>query len=75
MDNINDNIKAQQENKEELTQKLSKAKTVEEAKTITTCLESIDKQIESLEERFKQCNDTQTKLKEETASLSQPAEN
>jgi hypothetical protein len=67
IDNINDNIKAQTENKEELTQKLSKAKTVDEAKTITTCLDSIDKQINALEERLKQCTENKIKLEEETA--------
>ena len=75
IDNINDNLKSQTENKEELTQKLSKAKSVEEAKTITTCLESIDKQIASLEERLKQCNENHTKLQEETAGLPKPADN
>ena len=74
IDNINDNIKAQHENKEELTQKLSKAKTVEEAKTITTCLDSIDNQIKNLEERLKQCNENHSKLKEETADLTRPSE-
>lgn len=75
MDNINDNLTSQNENKLELTQKLSKAKTVEEAKTITTCIESIDKQIASLEERLKQCNQNHTQLKQETAGLSAPTEN
>jgi DNA repair exonuclease SbcCD ATPase subunit len=75
IDNINDNLKSQNENKEELTQKLSKAKTVDEAKTITTCLESIDKQVAALEERLKQCTTDHTKLKEETAGLTRPADN
>ena len=74
MDNINDNIKAQHENKEELTQKLSKAKTVDEAKTITTCLESIDKQIASLEEKLKQCNENKEQLQKETSGLPRPTE-
>jgi hypothetical protein len=74
IDNINDNIKAQHENKEELTKKLSKAKTVEEAKTITTCLESIDKQVKDLEERLKQCTENRNKLAEETASIPKPTE-
>jgi hypothetical protein len=74
IENINDNIKAQNENKEELTQKLSKAKTVEEAKTITTCLDSIDNQIKNLEERLKQCNENHSKLKEETTGLERPSE-
>jgi hypothetical protein len=72
IDNINDNIKAQLENKEELTQKLSKVKSVEEAKTITSCLDSIDNQIKTLEERLKQCSESETKLKEETAGLEKP---
>ena len=74
MDNLNDNIKAQNENKEELTQKLSKAKTIDEAKTITTCLESIDKQISSLEERLKQCNENKEQLQKETAGLTRSTE-
>jgi hypothetical protein len=73
IDNINDNIKSQNENKDELTKKLSKAKTVEEAKTITTCLDSIDKQLKELEDRLKQCTDNRDKLAEETAGT-QPSE-
>ena len=75
MDNINDNLKAQNENKEELTQKLSKAKTVDEAKTITTCLEGIDKQIASLEERLKQCAESKEQLQKDTEGLSRPSDN
>lgn len=74
IDNINDNIKAQNENKDELTQKLSKVKTVEEAKTLTTCLENIDTQLKKLDERLKECNENHTKLQEETAGLDKPAE-
>ena len=74
IDNINDNIKAQNENKEELTQKLSKVKTVEEAKTLTTCLENIDIQIKKLEDRLKECAENQNKLQEETTGLDKPAE-
>ncbi len=74
IDNINDNIKAQNENKEELTQKLSKAKNVDEATTLTTCLENIDNQLKKLEERLKECTVSQTKLQDETAGLDRPAE-
>ncbi len=74
MDNINDNIKAQNENKEELTKKLSKAKTVEEAKTLTSCLEGIDTQLKKLEDRLKECSDTHSKLQEETAGLERPTD-
>ena len=73
MDNINDNLKAQEENKEELTKKLSKAKSVDEAKTITTCLESIDNQIKKLQERLKECSTNETKLKEQTMGLEPPS--
>ena len=74
IDNINDNIKSQNENKEELTQKLSKVKTVDEAKTLTTCLDNIDAQLKKLEERLKECTENHTKLQEETAGLDRPAE-
>ena len=74
IENINDNIKAQNENKEELTQKLSKVKNIDEAKTLTTCLENIDIQLKKLEERLKECDENQTKLQEETAGLDRPAE-
>ena len=74
IENINDNIKAQNENKEELTQKLSKVKNIDEAKTLTTCLENIDIQLKKLEERLKKCDENQTKLQEETAGLDRPAE-
>lgn len=74
IDNINENIEAQNKNKEELTLKLSKAKTVDEAKVLTTCLDNIDVQIKNLEERLKQCAENETKLKEETAGLKNPSE-
>lgn len=74
IENINDNIKSQNENKEELTQKLSKAKTVDEAKTITTCLDSIDTQIKNLEERLKQCNENKSTIEKETEGIPKPEE-
>jgi hypothetical protein len=74
IENINDNIKAQNENKEELTQKLSKVKNIDEAKTLTTCLENIDIQLKKLEERLKECDENHTKLQEETANIEKPAE-
>ena len=74
IENINDNIKAQNENKDEITQKLSKAKNIDEAKTLTICLENIDTQLKKLEERLKECSENQTKLQEETAGLDRPAE-
>jgi predicted RNase H-like nuclease (RuvC/YqgF family) len=72
--NINENLEAQQKNKEELTTKLSKVKTTDEAKTITNCLDSIDKQISSLEERLKQCSENREQLQKDTAGLTKPSE-
>ena len=74
IENINDNIKAQNENKDEITQKLSKVKNIDEAKTLTTCLDNIDTQLKKLEERLKECSENQTKLQEETAGIDRPAE-
>ena len=74
IENINDNIKAQNENKDEITQKLSKAKNIDEAKTLTTCLDNIDTQLKKLEERLKECTENHTKLEEETAGIDRPAE-
>lgn len=74
MDNINDNLKAQAENKEELTRKLSKAKTVDEAKTLTIALDGIDSQIKKLEERLKECSVNEEKLKIDTMGMTKPQE-
>ena len=74
IENINDNIKAQNENKDEITQKLSKVKNIDEAKTLTTCLDNIDTQLKKLEERLKECTENHTKLEEETAGIDRPAE-
>jgi hypothetical protein len=73
--NINENLEAQQKNKEELTGKLSKVKTTDEAKTITSCLDSIDSQIKKLEQRLKECTENENKLKEQTMGLERPKEN
>jgi hypothetical protein len=74
MDNISENLEAQHKNKEELTAKLSKVKSMDEAKTLTTCIESIDKQIQALEERLKECSTNNDKLKEETIGMERPQE-
>ncbi len=74
MDNISENLEAQHKNKEELTAKLSKVKSIDEAKTLTTCIESIDKQIKALEDRFKECSTSNEKLKEETMGMERPLE-
>ena len=71
-DNINDNIKAQNENKEELTNKLSKVKSTDEASLITSSLDNIDVQLKKLEERLKECLVNEEQLKIKTMGLEQP---
>ena len=74
-DNINDNIKAQVENKEELTNKLSKVKSTDEASLITSSLDNIDVQIKKLEERLKECVANEEQLRTKTMGLEQPKDN
>lgn len=66
INNINDNIGEQEKNKKELTKKLSKAKSIEEVKTLTSSLENIDSQVKKLEDRLKGLvqnqNDLQQKI-------------
>jgi seryl-tRNA synthetase len=71
MDNINDNIANQEKNKEEITNKLSKAKSIDEVKTLTASLDNIDTQLKRLEERLKDLNDSQTKLVEQMGDSSE----
>lgn len=72
--NINDNLKAQHENKEELTHKLTKAKTLDEIKSITGGLDNIEVQIKKMEERLKDCTLNESKLRQQTMGASPPAE-
>ena len=73
-DNINDNIKAQMDNKEELTNKLSKVKSTDEASLITSSLDNIDAQLKKLEERLKECIVNEEQLKVKTMGLERPKE-
>ena len=63
IDNIKDNINEQNTNKKELTSKLSKAKTADEMKTITSCIDNIDEQLKKMEEKMKDCMETEANLK------------
>lgn len=74
IDNINENIEAQNKNKDELTKKLSKAKTVDEVKSLTTLLESADKNMKKLETRLKESIENENKLKEQTMGMERPKE-
>lgn len=62
IDNINDNIGEQEKNKNELTKKLTKAKSIEEVKTLTSSLENIDTQVKKLEDRLKGLTENQSEL-------------
>lgn len=62
MTNINDNLEQQNKNREELTKKLSKAKTFDEVKTLTTSMDNLEEQIKRMEERLKQLTTEQNKL-------------
>lgn len=74
IDNISENIDAQNKNKDELTKKLSKAKTVDEVKSLTTLLESADKNMKKLEDRLKESIENENKLKEKTMGMERPKE-
>jgi len=74
IDNINENIEAENKNKEELTKKLSKAKTVDEVKSLTVFLESADKNMKKLETRLKESVENEAKLKEQTMGMERPKE-
>lgn len=74
IDNINENIDVQNKNKDELVKKLSKTKTVDEIKTLTSLLDSADKNIKKLENRLKSSVENETKLKEQTTGMEQPKE-
>jgi len=63
IDNINENINRQNENKTELSKKLSNAKTEDEIKTLTNGIDNIDEQMKKLELKLKECKETEDNLK------------
>ena len=64
INNINDNINEQEKNKTELKTKLTKAKSIDEVKLLTTSLENIDSQVSKLEEKLKGLLDNQNELQQ-----------
>ena len=74
IDNINENIESQHKNKEEITKKLSKAKTVDEVKTLTSLLDNSDKNLKKLEAQLKENIEKENKLKEQTHGMERPNE-
>jgi hypothetical protein len=74
IDNINENMDAQQKNRDDITKKLGKAKTVDEVKMLTTTLEGVEKQIKKLEDRLKESVENENRLKEQTVGMERPKE-
>jgi chromosome segregation ATPase len=64
INNINDNLTEQEKNKKELTNKLSKVKSIDEVKLLTSSLENIDNQVKKLEERLKGLIENQSELQQ-----------
>lgn len=76
INNINDNIEEQEKNKNELTKKLGKAKSIDEVKTLTSSLENIDNQVKKLEGRLKDLNNTQSDLQKKIGTdITAPVDN
>jgi hypothetical protein len=69
VENINNNLESKNTLKNEITDKLSKVKSMDEAKTLTTSLDSIDEQIKKMEEKLESCQDNNTTLKKELDNL------
>lgn len=65
VENINDNLKQKQENKDEITQKLSKAQSSDEMTTLTNSLESIDEQIKKMELKKQEYAELDANLKKQ----------
>ena len=63
--NISTNIKAQEKNINELKTKLSKVKNTDEATTITNYLTNLNKQLEGMETKLKECQKNKNTAKEE----------
>ena len=75
INNINDNKVEQEKNKNELKNKLTKAKTVEEVKLLTSSLENIDNQIKKYEEKLEDLNKSQNKLQQQIGTdITKPVE-
>ena len=76
IDNINVNISEQEKNKKELKKKLTKVKSLDEAKTLTTSLDNIDNQVKKLEEKLKGLMENQSDLQNKIGTdVTAPVEN
>jgi len=68
IDNMNENLEQKYKNKEELTKKLSKAKTEGEMKTLTNSLDHLNEQLKEMEAKMKECKENEAELRKNTES-------
>ena len=68
MDNLNENMESKNKLRDEITAKLSKAKNMDEAKTLTTSLENIEEQIKNMQSKLTDCK-TNESLQQELSDL------
>jgi len=66
IDNMNENLEQKYKNKEEITKKLSKAKTDGEMKTLTNSLDTLNEQLKTMELKLKECKENEMELKKKT---------
>ena len=64
-DNMNENLEQKYKNKDEITKMLSKAKTDNEMKTLTSSLDNINDQLKTMELKLKECKENETALKKQ----------
>ena len=74
IDNINENMESQYQNKEDITGKLSKAKTVDEVNTLTVTLDGVENNIKKLEAQLKNSVETEKRLKKQTMNMDRPTD-
>ena len=69
MDNLNENMESKNKLRDEITAKLSKAKNMDEAKTLTTSLENIEEQIKNMQSKLTDCKTNNESLQQELSDL------
>lgn len=69
MDNLNENLEERNKSREELVKKLSKAKNMEEAKTLTKGLETLEEQIKQMEGRLNDCKTNREQLQKDLVNM------
>lgn len=75
MDNIKDNLENGTRNKEEITSKLKKAKTMDEVTTLTNSLEAVEAQMKRMEDKLKDLQLNQSNLQQKVGTdVSAPVE-